>query len=127
MALTLNFMKKYRFYKEIDNWFGEKWYVDLPNWAGSKSALEMVEGADIMLDFFSEGTNEVWLYISESEFPNSSVIEFQNMADDIGEGAYYLLKQYEGKELNHKLWLCNVTLFVFNEKFPERIYLSKVN
>ena len=35
-----------RFYKSQD----EYWYVDMPEWEGSIDALEMVRGADDMLD-----------------------------------------------------------------------------
>ncbi len=40
-------MKRLRFYKEEDH----RWYVDLHEWNGSKEELEMVMGADIMLDY----------------------------------------------------------------------------
>ena len=60
-------MKRLRLYKEEDN----RWYVDLPDWTGSKSDLEMVAGADAMLDYFAEGENSIWLYISDEYFANS--------------------------------------------------------
>jgi hypothetical protein len=115
-------MKRLRFYREETN----RWYVDIPEWEGSKSDLEMVAGADTMLEYFSEGEDSVWLYISDEYFENSDYLSFQRMADEIGNGAFYVMKKYRGIELNLDLWLCDVTLFVLG-KFPEKIYLSKSN
>ena len=39
-------MKNLKFKKEEDN----KWYIDLTEWTGDKADLEMVAGADILLD-----------------------------------------------------------------------------
>jgi hypothetical protein len=50
------------------------------------------------------------------------VLEKLEECDSIKGGAYYLMKEYNGIEYNLKLWLCDVTLFVFNE-FPEKIYI----
>jgi len=117
-------MKRLRFYKEIDQWFGERWYVHLPEWTGGKDALEMVSGADTMLDYMAEGNNEVILNISEDSFENSDEARFVKMADDIGEGAYYRIEKYRGIEIGLDIWLCDVMLFVFNDRFPERIFIS---
>lgn len=111
-------MNYYKFYKEEKNW-----YVDLPEWEGSKSDLLMVGGADTMLDIISNNGTEVLTAISETHFEGASKLEYVRPADEIGEGSFYLLKEYEGKELNLSVFLCDVTLFVFG-KFPETIYLS---
>lgn len=117
-------MKHLKFYKEIDQWFGERWYVDLPDWTGSKADLEMVAGADTMLDMIGEGEREVHLNVSESYFEYSDELVFIEKADDIGNGAYYHLNKYRGIELNHRMWLCDVVLFIFTG-FPEQIYFCK--
>jgi len=116
-------MRKFRFYKESDN----RWYIDLPEWTGSKADLEMVAGADNMLDYMAEGNNEVHAYISEIEFECADVLKLKGLADDIGNGAYYFMKKYRGIEINLSLWLCDVTLFVFNGKFPEYIFIASTN
>jgi hypothetical protein len=41
-------MKTFKFEKEKDN----RWYIILPEWTGEKEELEMVCGADSMLDIF---------------------------------------------------------------------------
>lgn len=111
---------KYRFYKE-----GTNWYVDLPGWTGAKSDLLMIGGADIMLDIMSNNGLEVHTHISEQEFPGADKLQFTSLAEDIGEGAYYNLAEYEGAVLNLSVFLCDVTLFVLG-KFPEVIYIKVV-
>lgn len=119
-------MRKFRFYKESDG----RWYIDLPEWTGSKADLEMVDGADTMLDYMlastdgGKGGNEVIAYISETEFEGADVLALRCKAEDIGSGAYYSMQNYKGIEFGLNVWLCDVTLFVFNGKFPEKIYIS---
>jgi hypothetical protein len=115
-------MRKYRFYKE-----GLNWYIDLPEWTGSKADLEMVAGADNMLDYMAEGGDEVHAFISEEEFEGADLLHLKSLAEDIGNGAYYLMKKYKGIDIDLTMWLCDVTLFVFNNKFPEKIYICKID
>ncbi len=112
-------MRKFRFYKE-----GESWYVDLPEWEGSKADLQMVAGADDMLNYMAEGNSEVDIYLSVEPFEGSDKLNFKELAGDIGSGAYYIMPIYRGIELNLEMWLCDVTLFVFKGEFPKTIYIS---
>ena len=41
-----------------------RWYVDFPNWPLSHDNLEMVAGADDLLDLLNNGTNHVALRVS---------------------------------------------------------------
>lgn len=109
-------MKKLKFYKESDN----RWYVDLPEWTGSKEELEMVCGADTMLEYMSQGKSFVWLLLSEQDFENSDKLEFLRNADE--NGAFYKIDNYRGVEINLEMWLCDVTKFVFGY-FPENIFI----
>jgi hypothetical protein len=120
-------MKIYRFYKEVDS----KWYIDLPEWEGMKAELQMVEGADTMLDIISEGETETNIVISLEPFEQANILELiENLSIEQKEiikycdGAFYILKKYEGFEYNITLWLCNVMLYVFGG-FPEKIYLKR--
>jgi hypothetical protein len=112
-------MKSYKFYKESNRWF-----IYLPEWKGNKEDLEMVEGADTMLDIISQGESPITLFLSIQNdcYAYPTVLEKLEECDSIKGGAYYLMKEYNGIEYNLKLWLCDVTLFVFNE-FPEKIYI----
>ena len=113
-------MRTFKFIKDI---FG-RWYVVLPEWPGAKEDLEMVEGADTLLDILSEGLSEISLILSEQEFPNADKLKFKRLADEIGNGAHYYLETYKGIPFMLPMWLCDVTYFVFSS-FPEIIYFSK--
>ena len=115
-------MKRLKFYKESDN----RWYVDLPEWTGSKAELEMVAGADSMLEYMAEGEGQVWLVLSEQEFENADKLEFLHLANEIENGAFYKLDKYRGIEIGLEMWLCDVTKFVFGD-FPKTIFLSATN
>lgn len=112
-------MRKLKFYKEIDN----RWYVELPEWEGSKADLEMVAGADTMLEYMTEGESEVYIYLSVDKFEGSDKLEFIRLATEIENGDFYKMNTYRGIELGLELWLCDITLFVFSE-FPKTIYIS---
>jgi len=112
-------MKRLRFYKERDN----RWYIDLPEWTGSKAELEMVAGADSMLEYAAEGEGQVWLILSVDEFENADKLEFIRLATEIENGAFYKLDKYRGVEVGVEMWLCDVTKFVFGD-FPKTIFLS---
>lgn len=113
-------MRKFKFVKDIDN----RWYVELPEWEGSRADLEMVAGADTMLEYMAEGNDYVNTYISETEFDGSDKLEFIGLATEFENGAFYKMDKYKGIELGLELWLCDVTLFVFG-KFPKEIFISK--
>lgn len=115
-------MKTLRFYKEISG----KWFVDLPDWTGDKADLEMVSGADSMLDIICEGENEILLMFSEKKINKSNKLQFIKLATDIGNGAYYKLDKYSGIEFNLEIWLCDVTKFVFGY-FPKQMFFIKIN
>jgi hypothetical protein len=111
-------MEKYRFYKE-----GNNWYVDLPSWQGAKSDLLMIGGADTMLDILSGNGTEVETIIARESFEGADKLQFIKPAEDIGEGAYYNLETHKGELINLSVFLCDVTLFVFNE-FPKELFVK---
>lgn len=109
-----------KFIKEDTN----RWYIDLPPWTGDKADLEMVCGADNILDILADNANEVTLDVYEDPFQGCEELEMVNLATDLGNGAYYLLKNYKGEEANLELWLCDVTAFVFGY-LPNKIYFKQ--
>jgi hypothetical protein len=110
----------YRFVKEDTG----RWYIDLPDWQGVKADLEMVEGADIMLDYVGEGSSEVELILSEYPFEGGATLQLiEDYKDHVG-GGIYLLWEYKGKTINQKMWLCDVVKFVFG-KLPSFIFFKK--
>lgn len=125
----------YKFYREE----GRRWYIDLPEYieaGGFKGSLAMVAGADTFLDILLEDdpSNEVILQL---ELDKQNNPEFNILSkDDRGKirkfvlgvtfgGADYTLIEYKGETINHKMWLCDVTKYVFGY-FPDEIYFKKV-
>jgi hypothetical protein len=109
-------MKTYLFNKEINN----RWYIDIPEWEGDQSELEMVEGADILLDLLSNGKDKVYVDLDDKPFEGADVL---TKIEDDREGAYYKVYSINNKSYNMTIWLCEVTLFVFN-RLPDEIYVK---
>jgi len=104
--------QNFLFYKE-DN----RWYVDLPEWEGSKEDLEMVEGADLLLEILSNGNSDVTVKFTDEPTPFP---EFHTLTH-IGDG-YYNNNAWHGPST---IWLCHVTEFVIG-KYPKFIYYAKL-
>ena len=87
----------------------------------------MVAGADTLLEYLTEDSDtfvkDVHVYFSEEPIEGGDcLVKTRNC---IFNGAYYKIKELEGVEINLKLWLCDVTKFVFGY-FPNKIYVAKV-
>lgn len=105
-------MKTFKFIKESNRWF-----IELSEWKGDKDDLEMVCGADIMLDILAQGELVVYLSISEYKFEESDFT--LTFIKEINDGGLYNL---DSTFHSFEVWLCHVTKFVFNGKFPKILY-----
>lgn len=98
------------------------WYVDLPQYGGELSELEMVAGADELLQEIveqSDKTHQVTLEIVEDK-KDSDIQLYLAELNNVG-GTY---KVYSNDKFNTKeVWLCNVTKFVFGEH-PDEIFVK---
>lgn len=115
-------MQTHTFNKEFSGW-----YIDLPEYiaqGGNKGDLAMVEGADTMLDIISAGGNSVTLQLDDVDFEGSDQLQQIEVCDPAKGGAIYLMPEWEGSVYNHRLWLCDVTEFVFGH-LPKTIYLKR--
>ena len=115
-------MKQYTFYKQADGWF-----IDLPQYiaqGGHKGDLEMVEGADKMLDIMSSGKATVTVNISKEQFDGADVLVLKEKCAPPKNGGVYVMPTFEGKEINLTLWLCKVTAYVLGE-IPEKIFIQR--
>ncbi len=111
--------KTFRFYKTAAG----RWYIDLPEWGGTIDDLEMVEGADTMLDKVSGYANECFLTMSDEPFEAADrIMLVEDLSRSVG-GGNYLMETYKGEEINHSLWLCEVTVQVFHQ-LPSAIYVG---
>lgn len=104
-------MKSFKFVKDIDT----RWYIDLPDWDGLRSELEMVCGADTMLDILAQGEDVVNLTLSLEPFDHTFELHF--IKYESGGGTYLLTHPNHSFEV----WLCHVTEFVFGH-LPTVIY-----
>ena len=108
-------MREFKFEKEQDG----RWYIVLPEWEGDRAELEMVCGADVMLDIVAQGDQQTRLTISETQFENPNFILTFNREE--GGGGWYDLKS----DIHEfEVWLCHVTKFVFDGRLPKILYCS---
>ena len=130
--------KTLSFYKEDGIW-----YADLPAFLeaglGTKTNLMMVDGSDTFLDYISNNQGKATLKLSTETFEGSEAVlnkirigMNRGLLDNIGHaivdyGAYYLVEKFKENILNHQLWLCPVTEYVFEGSYPEKIYIKIIN
>jgi|ERR1035437_452261 hypothetical protein len=115
-------LKKLCFEKDTNN----NWYIVLSEWVGSHNELQMVAGADTMLDYLSEKKNRIELEISTSYFIGADKLVFVREALELENGAIYYLDSFQNNKIDIEIWLCDVTKFVL-EYFPITIYFKKVD
>jgi hypothetical protein len=115
-------MKTYQFNNEQGGW-----YIDLPEYlaqGGSKGDLAMVAGADTMLDTMSEGKDSISITIDTNPFAGADELVLDEVCHPSMGGGYYIMPEYEGKKVDHRMWLCAVTNFVFGY-LPEKIFIKR--
>ena len=101
-----------------------RWYAVIPEWKGSKEDLEMVSGADVMLDILAKGDDWVFLTFSDEKFDDAEFIKLLR-EEEFGGGSYYISKLCN-ISFEFEIWLCDVTKFVFNsDKMPDKIYIAR--
>ncbi|MDQ8005562.1 MAG: hypothetical protein REI64_12235 [Pedobacter sp.] len=111
--------RDFRFYKVASG----DWYIDFPEWKGDPKDLQMIQGADEWLDLVSNQT-EVVLSISDQPFDEADYLTLIRLGEpNLGGGGNYFLHQYNGKDVNLKIWLCEIVEFVFDQ-YPQRIYFK---
>lgn len=102
------------------------WYIDLPQFlarGGSKNDLQMVEGADALLRLMARGKSNIYIRMDTEPFDGADVLELVQLCDAPKGGGYYLMHTCRSRIINKKIWLCDVTLFVFGD-MPQRIYVG---
>ena len=130
--------KTLSFYKEAGIW-----YADLPAFLeaglGTKANLMMVDGSDTFLDYLSKNSGKATIKLSTDQFEGADAVlnkirigMNKGLLDTIGHalvnyGAYYQVDSFKGEALNHQLWLCPVTEYVFEGGYPENIFIKLIN
>lgn len=97
----------------------DRWYIDLPKWQGPRANLEMVAGADTMLEVFANGQERVNVTFTNYEAHD---IEADLLLTHISGGTYTVTRMNENySEAPERMWLCGVTKFVFDSDYPDAI------
>lgn len=113
-------IEKFEFNKNIKG----EWYLNLPEWKGDPEELQMVEGADRWLSLLAGHAVKINVLLSDKKFAGADNLTLLHIRDaNLGGGGNYYLETYKGKEIGLKLWLCEVTRFVFGT-IPQRIYFK---
>ncbi len=108
----------FEFYKNKDG----EWYLNLPQWKGDPADLQMVEGADKWLDLVSNHAESIKIILSDTSFEAAEILTLLRMREDnLGRGGIYYLESYQSQKIGLKIWLCEVTRFVFNQ-IPQKVY-----
>jgi hypothetical protein len=105
-------IRTFRFNKDPDG----RWYVDLPEWEGERGELEMVLGADMLLNILANGCDWVDVKMSETPFSSGCKMLIHDTAES--ELGWYNNDAWHGPT---SIWLCSVTEFVFGY-YPDVIY-----
>lgn len=99
-----------------------RWYAEVDDWPGDFEDLQMIFGADTLLDKLSDGKDYVKLAIYADEIPNKFTVMLNKYNED-KEGAYYMQRYYG--DIPESVFICNVTEFVLGY-FPDTIYITKL-
>ena len=102
--------------------YQDQWYIDLPEWEGPKDDLEMVMGADTLLDIMSEGGSRIKVKIMTEPF-DGYTYKLKFVKEEF-EGVWYEVESKFGNS-PFECWLCAVTTFIFQE-FPQEFYFKRV-
>ena len=113
--------KTLKFNKESD----KKWYIDLPHYPFAHHNLMMVAGADKLCELLSQDGHSTKVDVVTTKGPKDNLVaegyvQLKRTEWSLTGGAYYDVTNIEGLT---KLWLCPVTLFVY-QKYPKYIYLK---
>jgi len=103
----------------FEKWEDGRWFVVLPDYDGDQEDLEMVDGADVFLDYLTEDGLYVTVDVSLEDTEDDAIILKLAAHDAIG-GTYEVENLPEFK---YDVWLCNVVHFLFGEH-PDMIYFK---
>lgn len=114
--------RTFTFYKE-----DKAWFIDLPEYleqGGHKKDLQMVAGASEFLTWLARRKKKIIISIDTEPFEGAEQLELIELCSHPTGGGYYMLRSCRGKAINKRMWLCDVTLFIFGD-MPERIYVRR--
>lgn len=105
-------MKELEFMK-----LSNRWFINIP-YEGDINDLQMVDGADELLDEIAEGRRIVRIIVTTSDNISKPDYILEKIKEDNMGGTYTITGDVK------QLWLCNVTKLIF-KNFPNQIYIYK--
>lgn len=115
--------KQFKFYKKPNG----EWWLILPEWKGDPADLQMIEGADDWLNLISDGKDEIEIEMSDQAYNDAEILTLLRIREEnFGGGGIYYLDTYQSKKVDLKLWLCDVTSFIF-DCIPQKLYFNKID
>lgn len=110
-----------------------RWYIVFPGWPLDRSHLQMVAGADDMLDLLDtshEHLVKVSVIPAKEKAAHEGYFQLTCIKSSLSGGAFYTAQGLEGWGDPHairekELWLCPVTLCVLGH-YPKYIYVKKI-
>lgn len=111
-----------------------RWYVVFPGWPLNCGHLEMVAGADDMLNLLDRDAQHhrvtVSVCPSRKQRSREDRIELTCRKSSLGGGAFYTVQGLDGwgtpgAKREKQLWLCPVTLCVLG-RYPKYIYVRQL-
>mgnify|MGYP003576768124 CR=1 FL=1 len=103
------------------------WYIDMPDYihqGGSKEHLQMREGANEVLRIIARGKSIVHLMIDPVPFEGADRLQLDSLSPAPKGGGYYIMETCRGKRFDKRIWLCDITLFIFGD-MPPFLYVTK--
>ena len=94
----------------------ERWFVDIP-WEGDVSDLQMVSGADLLLDSLCNGNTRISIEVS------TDLIKDYIHLNRVSEDEFGATYRVNTPNFIGEIWLCPVTLAVF-PNYPKDLYMK---
>lgn len=116
-------IRNLKFVKEPDGWF-----IDLPEWKGDHDDLQMIAGADKLIEFAAAGRSEVNVRLLRKNTTEPVKVALARRQYSHG-GAIYDVIDYTGAIFTSKqlpvaeIWICSVTRYVLHV-FPEVLNIT---
>ena len=106
-----------------------EWFIVLPEYilfGGNEADLQMVAGADNLLDLYADKRDTVTLALDTVQFENADMLQLDQICTPAeGGGAFYKAISLNNESANQVIWICDVLKFVFGH-VPSIIYMKKV-
>lgn len=107
-------MKELEFMK-----LSNRWFINI-SYDGEINDLQMVDGADELLDEIAEGRRIVRIVVTTSDNISKPDYILEKIKEDNMGGTYIVIGESNVKQI----WLCSVTKLIF-KNFPNQIYIYK--